>query len=31
MDRDDVPGIPNGWYAVAWSSEIGPGEVRRLY
>jgi nitrite reductase/ring-hydroxylating ferredoxin subunit len=31
MDQDDVPGIPNGWYAVAWSTDLGPGEVRRIY
>ena len=31
MDQDIVPGIPNGWYAVAWSSDLGPGEVRRIY
>lgn len=31
MDQDNVPGIPNGWYAVAWSSDLGPGEVRRIY
>jgi len=31
MDQDIVPGIPNGWYAVAWSSDLSPGEVRRIY
>ncbi len=31
MDQNVVPGIPNGWYAVAWSSDLGPGEVRRIY
>ena len=31
MDQDAVPGIPNGWYAVAWSSDVGPGEIRRIY
>ena len=31
MDQDIVPEIPNGWFAVAWSSDIGPGEVRRIY
>ncbi len=25
------PGIPNGWYAVAWSKELDPGEVKRIY
>ncbi len=24
------PGIPNGWYAVAFSRDIGPGEVKRI-
>ncbi|MDE0885561.1 MAG: Rieske 2Fe-2S domain-containing protein [Myxococcota bacterium] len=31
MDKDVVPGIPNGWYAVAWGSDLAPGEVRRIY
>jgi nitrite reductase/ring-hydroxylating ferredoxin subunit len=31
MDQDIVPGIPNGWYAVAWSNDLAPGEVRRIY
>lgn len=26
-----APPIPNGWYAVAWSKEIKPGEVKRVY
>ncbi|MAG31664.1 MAG: FeS-binding protein [Deltaproteobacteria bacterium] len=25
------PGIPNGWFAVAWSHELGAGEVKRVY
>jgi len=29
FDKD--PGIPNGWYAVSWSKELDPGQVRRLY
>ena len=24
MDQDIVPGIPNGWYAVAWSNDLAP-------
>ncbi len=24
------PGIPNGWYAVAWSKDLGPGQVERV-
>ena len=24
------PGIPNGWYAVAWSKELDHGEVKRV-
>lgn len=24
------PEIPNGWFAVAWSREVRPGEVRRI-
>ena len=31
MDRDEVPGIPNGWYAVAWSHDLRLGEVQRIY
>ena len=26
-----APPIPNGWYAVAWSKEIEPGGVKRVY
>ena len=25
------PGIPNGWFAVAWSKELDPGQVKRVY
>jgi len=25
--REALPPYPNGWYAVAWSSEVAPGEV----
>jgi len=31
MDQDDLPGIPNGWFAVAWSHELSKAEVRRIY
>ena len=31
MDPDLTPGIPNGWYAVAWSKELAVGEVRRVH
>lgn len=30
MDQDLRPGIPNGWYAVAWSKELAIGEVKRV-
>ena len=30
MDKDLKPGIPNGWYAVAWSKELDVGEVKRV-
>lgn len=30
MIDENVPGIPNGWYAVAWSSDVSPGEVKRI-
>ena len=33
MKRDEdtglPPGIPNGWFAVAWSKDLLPGEVKR--
>ena len=29
-DVDRSPGIPNGWYAVAWSHELRVGEVKRI-
>jgi len=25
------PGIPNGWFAVAWSKELDAGQVKKLY
>ncbi|MFP6608351.1 MAG: Rieske 2Fe-2S domain-containing protein [Myxococcota bacterium] len=31
MDPDLKPGIPNGWYAVAWSKELAVGEVKRVH
>ena len=31
MDQDIRPGIPNGWYAVAWSKELAVGEVKRVF
>jgi len=30
MDQDTSPGIPNGWFAVAWSTDIRHGEVKRI-
>jgi phenylpropionate dioxygenase-like ring-hydroxylating dioxygenase large terminal subunit len=30
MDPDMRPGIPNGWYAVAWSKDVAVGEVKRV-
>ena len=30
MDPDLKPGIPNGWYGVAWSKDLAVGEVRRV-
>ncbi|MFQ5515728.1 MAG: Rieske 2Fe-2S domain-containing protein [Myxococcota bacterium] len=27
---DEVPGIPNGWFAVAWSKDLVPGDVKRI-
>jgi len=30
MDTDFRPGIPNGWYAVAFSKELDVGEVKRV-
>jgi nitrite reductase/ring-hydroxylating ferredoxin subunit len=29
-NRFNLP-IPNGWYAVAWSKDLAPGEVQRAY
>ena len=29
-ERFDLP-IPNGWYAVSWSKDLAPGEVKRAY
>ena len=31
VEDERAPGIPNGWYAVAWSHELGPAEVKRLH
>lgn len=31
MDRDELPGIPNGWFAVAWSHDLQVAEVQRIY
>lgn len=31
MDQDDLPGIPNGWFAVAWSQALNKAEVQRIY
>lgn len=31
MDQSELPGIPNGWYAVAWSNDVTPGDVKRVY
>ena len=30
MDQDLRPGIPNGWYAVAWTKDVAIGEVKRV-
>ncbi len=30
MPEHRDPGIPNGWFAVAWSKDLSPGEVRRV-
>jgi nitrite reductase/ring-hydroxylating ferredoxin subunit len=30
MDQDTSPGIPNGWFAVAWTTDIKHGEVERI-
>ena len=32
MDNEDrgAPGFPNGWYAVAWSKDLGVGDVQRI-
>ena len=29
-NRGLPPSIPNGWFAVAWSKDLLPGEVKRL-
>jgi len=29
--HDPWPGIPNGWFAVAWSKDLVPGEVQRMH
>ncbi|MDG2049864.1 MAG: Rieske 2Fe-2S domain-containing protein [Myxococcota bacterium] len=31
VEDESAPGIPNGWYAVAWSHELGPAEVKRVH
>ena len=30
MSENEAPGIPNGWYAVAWSKDLTEGEVKRI-
>ena len=30
MKDRGAPGIPNGWYAVAWSKDLGVGDVQRI-
>ena len=30
VEDENAPGIPNGWYAVAWSTDVHPGEVKRI-
>ncbi len=30
-DEHRPPGLPNGWFAVAWSRDLQPGEVKRLH
>ena len=30
MNDRGAPGIPNGWYAVAWSKDLGVGDVQRI-
>ena len=32
MQNEDrgAPGFPNGWYAVAWSKDLGVGDVQRI-
>jgi phenylpropionate dioxygenase-like ring-hydroxylating dioxygenase large terminal subunit len=30
MSDDNRPGIPNGWYAVAWTKDLAIGEVKRI-
>jgi phenylpropionate dioxygenase-like ring-hydroxylating dioxygenase large terminal subunit len=29
-NRHEPPGIPNGWFAVAWSKDLVKGEVKRI-
>ena len=29
-DAHSDPGIPNGWFAVAWSKDLVPGDVQRI-
>ena len=29
-ERCDLP-IPNGWFAIAWSKDVAPGEVIRTH
>jgi len=31
MDQDTRPGIPNGWFAVGWSTDVTPGDVKRIH
>ncbi len=30
MNEHRDPGIPNGWFAVAWSKDLVPGDVKRV-
>ncbi len=31
QNRQASPGIPNGWFAVAWSKDLLPGEVKPIH
>jgi len=30
VERPPSPGLPNGWFCVAWSKDLGIGEVQRI-